>query len=351
MWRRFWAAMSPKSQLFRHAVRLALALTAGYGLIQGLQLERGYWILLTILFVCNPNFSATRKRVSERMAGTVIGLIIGVPLLYLFPGQEGQLVLMVIFGVAFFATRILHYGVATTFITLLVLLCFSQQGDGYAVILPRLGDTLIGCAIAAFSVRYILPDWQVKHMLEKMAAAVDANREYLSQIICQYRIGKRDNLAYRSARRAAHNRDAELSSSISAMLKEPGRFQHAVNESFRMLVLNHSLLGYTSALGAHRDRLEDHEIHLLVNQAHQAIHQRLLLVSDILTHRAQLPVQELETVLELKLGRWRDNDDDTTRLVLQQLFMIHRMLDEMTQLAMEIAGCDTPPIAQEIAQG
>ncbi|WP_205695403.1 YccS family putative transporter [Corallincola luteus] len=346
MWRRLWGAMTPKAQVFRHAVRLSLALTLGYGIVQGLGLERGYWILLTVLFVCHPNFSATRKRVSERMAGTVAGLLIGVPLLYLFPGQEGQLVLMLIFGVAFFATRTLHYGVATTCITLLVLLCFSQLGEGFAVILPRLGDTLVGCLIAALAVRYILPDWQSRHLLGKMAAAVDANRGYLSQVIAQYRIGKRDNLAYRSARRAAHNRDSELSAAISSMLKEPGRFRKAENESFRMLVLNHALLGYISALGAHRNRLGDHQVHLLVNQAHDSIYDRLEIVSQILSHTVQLPIQEVESGLELRLGRLRDSGDDVTSMVLQQLFMIHRMLDEMTQLAMEIAGCDqrTPTV-------
>ncbi|WP_345337815.1 YccS family putative transporter [Corallincola platygyrae] len=343
MGRRIWDALNPKKLLFRHAVRLSLALTVGYGIVLGLGLERGYWILLTILFVCHPNFSATRKRVAERMAGTVAGLLLGVPLLYLFPGQEGQLVLMVIFGVAFFATRTLHYGVATGFITLLVLLCFSQLGEGYAVVLPRLGDTLVGCAIAALAVRYVLPDWQARHMLSKMATAVNANKEYLSHIIAQYRVGKKDNLAYRVSRRQAHNCDADLSEAISAMLKEPGRYRKAVDESFRMLVLNHALLGYISALGAHRDRLSEHEIHLLVSQAHEHIHQRLENVTAIFSQKP-LNVEELsDSGLEIKLGRWRDSGDEITRMVLQQLFMIHRMLDEMTELAMKISGCARAP--------
>ncbi len=43
-----------------------------------------------------------------------------------------------------------------------------------------------------------------------MKDAVSANRDYLAQIIGQYRIGKRDNMAYRVARRNAHNNDAQL---------------------------------------------------------------------------------------------------------------------------------------------
>ena len=340
MWQRLRSAMTPDSQLFRHAVRLSVSLTIGYGVIQAFELDRGYWILLTILFVCQPNFVATRQRLFQRMAGTIGGLLLGVPLLYLFPGQEGQLVLMVVCGVAFFATRATYYGWATGFITLLVLFCFSQLGEGYVVILPRLGDTLVGCILSALAVRFILPDWQAHHMPAFMAEAVSRNRDYLDQNIVQYRHGKKDNLAYRSARRAAHNADAALSSAISTMLQEPGKYHAAVDESFRMLVLNHALLGYISALGAHRDRLGDHQIHLLVSEAHGAIYVRLEQVRAILLGQSQVEVQSCDSSLDLKLGKWREQEDEITKLVLQQLYMIHRMLDEMLLLVQKIVGCE-----------
>jgi uncharacterized membrane protein YccC len=37
---------------------------------------------------------------------------------------------------------------ATLMATLMVLLIFNLKGAGYAIILPRIIDTLIGCAIA-----------------------------------------------------------------------------------------------------------------------------------------------------------------------------------------------------------
>ncbi len=96
---RIWAQMTPKSLLFRHAVRLSLTLAVGYGIIQGFELQRGYWILLTILFVCQANYSATRSKLTQRISGTLVGLLAGLPLLTLFPDLTGQLVLMVLFGV------------------------------------------------------------------------------------------------------------------------------------------------------------------------------------------------------------------------------------------------------------
>ena len=270
-WQRIRAQLDPSSMLFRHALRMAIALTVGYGIILGLDLERGYWILLTTLFVCQPNYSATRQRLKQRVIGTIAGLLIGMPLLYLFPGQEGQLVLMVFTGVMFFAFRTANYGVATMFITLLVLFCFNQLGEGFAVILPRLGDTLLGCLLAVLAVSFILPDWQARRLHKVMATAVETNRDYLAQIIGQYRIGKKDSLNYRIARRDAHNTDAQLSTAISNMLLEPGRYRMATDESFRFLTLNHAMLSYISALGAHRTQLEDESTHHLVSQAHRQI--------------------------------------------------------------------------------
>lgn len=104
--------------------------------------------MLTSLFVCQPNYNATRHRLALRIIGTLVGIAIGLPILWFVPSLEGQLILLVITGVLFFAFRNVQYAHATMFITLLVLLCFNLLGEGFEVALPRVIDTLIGCAIA-----------------------------------------------------------------------------------------------------------------------------------------------------------------------------------------------------------
>ncbi|KYN83416.1 hypothetical protein ATY36_11200 [Vibrio cidicii] len=335
MWQRIQANMHRDSMLFRHAIRMAIALTAGYGIIQGMGIERGYWILLTTLFVCQPNYSATKQKLTARVAGTFAGLLIGVPLLTFFPSQESQLVFIVVSGVLFFAFRINNYGFATGFITLLVLFCFNQLGEGYAVVLPRLADTLIGCALAVAAVVWILPDWQSRRLHKVMADAVEANKQYLLQIIGQYRIGKKDSLAYRIARRNAHNSDANLSSAISNMLVEPGKYQTSVDESFRFLTLNHAMLNYISALGAHRTRLDDETTHQLVLDAHRVIHQHLDALQAQLYHHSESCELDInnEAELDKRLSEWREDDESSARMVLQQLHLIYRMMSELHSLA------------------
>lgn len=335
MWQRLKANMTTDSVLFRHAIRMALALTTGYGIIQIFDLSHGYWILLTTLFVCQPNYSATKEKLVARVAGTIIGLLAGTALLVLFPSLDSQLVLMVIAGVLFFTFRLANYGFATAFITILVLFCFNQLGEGYAVILPRLGDTIVGCILAVGAVTYILPDWQSKRLHKVMADTVNAHQDYLANIISQYRAGKKDSLQYRLSRRQAHDNEAALSSAISNMQIEPGKYQTAVDESFRFLCLCHAMLSYISALGAHRTRLKDEETHQLVAESHRIIHTHLNQIQCQLNNSDCNDTLNdfAEESIEKKLSEWRDDDENSVRMVLQQLHLIHQILPEMHSLS------------------
>ncbi len=85
IWLRLSRHFSPESALFRHAVRMSLVLCIGYAFIQITGLNHGYWILLTSLFVCQPNYNATRHRLAMRILGTLVGVAVGLPILYFVP--------------------------------------------------------------------------------------------------------------------------------------------------------------------------------------------------------------------------------------------------------------------------
>ncbi|MCP6134080.1 TIGR01666 family membrane protein, partial [Klebsiella pneumoniae] len=55
VWTRLRTQLTPTSLLFRHALRLPLALSIGYGMVHLIHPTQGYWIILTTLFVCQPN--------------------------------------------------------------------------------------------------------------------------------------------------------------------------------------------------------------------------------------------------------------------------------------------------------
>ncbi|BCB60402.1 MULTISPECIES: YccS family putative transporter [unclassified Halomonas] len=268
-WKRVRLNITLGSPTFRHAVRLTTALVAGYGLLQWLDPQQGFWILLTTLFVCRPNFATTRRFLSQRIVGTVLGLVAGWASISLFPQPLIQSMIAVAAGVSFFANREKHYVIATASITLLVLCSFNQVGDGFDLIWPRLFDTLIGSLIAGLAVFFILPDWQGRRLYREAAKVLTNHRRYLDEIVHQYEEGKQDDLAYRLARRNAHNADAALSTLLTNMLHEPGHYRKQdADNGLRFLVLSNTLLSHLSALGAHRHRLaEDEDDATLVPQA------------------------------------------------------------------------------------
>ncbi|AGB78807.1 YccS family putative transporter [Pseudocitrobacter corydidari] len=323
--------MSPESALFRHAVRMSLVLCAGYAFIQLTGLNHGYWILLTSLFVCQPNYNATRHRLALRIIGTLVGVALGIPVLLLVPSLEGQLALIVITGVLFFAFRNVQYAHATMFITLLVLLCFNLLGEGFEVALPRVIDTLIGCGIAWFAVSFIWPDWKFRDLPRVLARAVDANCRYLDAILEQYHQGRDNRLAYRIARRDAHNRDAELASVVSNMSTEPKVTNEMRETAFRLLCLNHTLTSYISALGAHREKLTNPDILALLDDA-------VCYVDDAFHH---LPtdeerVQEALTGLAERIRHLEPRPDSKEPLVLQQIGLLVALLPEICRLQQRV---------------
>lgn len=326
--------LTPTSLLFRHALRMTIALVCGYAVLHAIHPEQGYWVLLTTVFVCQPNYGATRIKLVQRISGTLLGLIAGWALFDLFPSQPIQALFAVVAGVVFFATRSTRYTLATAAITLMVLFCFNQVGDGYGLIWPRLFDTLLGSLIAAAAVFLILPDWQGRRLNQVVANTLSCNSDYLRQIMRQYDSGKRDDLAYRLARRNAHNADAALSTTLSNMLLEPGHFRKDAETGFRFLILSHTLLNYLSGLGAHRESLPDDASDALLERAAQQLATSLDDLASALAQNKPVAIySEDEEALAQQLEQTPDEMDDAHRLVQTQLGLICRQLAPLRSMA------------------
>jgi YccS/YhfK family integral membrane protein len=251
-WGRVRAQLRVQSGLFRHALRLSLALLLGFALMRATDDHHGFWIVLTITFVSQPHYAATLKRLSQRVGGTMMGLALGWALMRLFPNELAGNVLIAIGGAIFLGTRRTHYALATCAITTLLLMAFHQLGMTQGVILGRLVDTLAGGAIAGLAAWLVLPNWQARQWHGLAAATLRSQASYLDEVLRQYQSGKQDHLGYRITRRAMHKADAALSNSLAAMLKEPVRVRLDTEACGQFLVASHTLLNYLSALGAHR---------------------------------------------------------------------------------------------------
>ena len=335
MWTRLRTQLTPTSLLFRHALRLSLALTVGYATLHAIHASQGYWIILTTLFVCQPNYGATRRKLGQRIIGTAIGLTVAWALFDLFPSPLVQSMFAIAAGLVFFINRTTRYTLATAAITLMVLFCFNQVGDGYGLFLPRLFDTLLGSLIAGLAVFLFLPDWQGRRLNKVLANTLTCNSIYLRQIMQQYAAGKSDDLAYRLARRNAHNADAALSTTLANMLMEPGHFRKEADVGFRFLVLSHTLLSYLSGLGAHRETQLPAEVREhLIEGAGNTLAASIDEIATGLANKQPIAIQsDAEEALAADLEQMPDEIDEGQRLVQTQLALICRQLGPLRTLA------------------
>ena len=322
-----------QSQLFRHAVRLSIVVLFCCGLVELLQLqfERGYWILLTAVFVCQPNYSATKLRLKQRIIGTVLGVIVGSLLPYMTSTLEAKLGVVVITSTLFLFFRSNNYSFSTFFITIQVLASFEIMGfDIYAAMLPRLTDTVIGAGIAWFAVSYLWPDWKYLQLDKVSSQAVQSNAKYLLYIVSQLQFGKGDDLKYRIIRRKTHENATALSTTISNMNSEPKKYAAYLQQGFELLKLNDSLLSYLSALATYRHRMKNlkQSIDFMAN-----FYPNAKKIIYLLEKIEQLNAEEFERLhlnIELSLKQYNHEYTEISpselSVPIQQLAMINQIL-------------------------
>ena len=322
------------SPVYRHAVRLTLVVLVCCLIVATLQLELGYWILLTAIFVCQPNYSATKSRVNQRVLGTILGVIAGSIAPNFTPTVATKLWLIIVSTTCFFYFRNRKYSFSTFFITVQALTAFSLAGFNLADAIPRrIIDTLIGGGIAWAAVTYLWPDWRYLTLTNTARAAIRSDAAYLRHILGQLQHGGGDDLAYRSIRRQTHEQAALLGSTVSDINSEPHKYAAQQETAFRLLNHNYSLIGYISALGAYRSQIENREHDPFLARYYPLGEN----VADLLEQLEQLPpdafaarLQHIRTTLDQL--RPREDDPDLQHSILwQQLLMITRTLEPCYQ--------------------
>ena len=248
----------------RYALRLSISFLIGYAISEYFNIAKGEWIVLTILFVLQPSYSETRKRLLQRIIGTLAGVVIGILIIRLFT-FPGQIVLMIASAYLFLIWMKRRYSIGVIFITLFVLCAFNIIANkGVDVMAPRLIDTLIGAFISFMVVRFLWPEWQYKKLPGLLSDALLKNTLYFKAILNEsQKLKTDDDLTYRIARREAHRADNELVMAWQNMQLDPKKQQQLKRKAFKLTYLNHALLSYLSALGAHRTQHQNENLNML----------------------------------------------------------------------------------------
>ncbi|MCO6519488.1 MAG: TIGR01666 family membrane protein [Snodgrassella sp.] len=318
-----------QSNVMRHAIRLAILTAVTCAVVEGAQLKMGYWILLTGVIVCQPNYSATTTRLKQRILGTLLGVVVGSVLPYFVPTLAGRLMIVVVSTVLFFAFRVRRYSFSTFFITVQVLVGFAIIGmDTQSAMLSRFVDTILGSALAWCAVAYLWPDWRYLTLGRIAIRALCCDAAYLRQVAQQLQNGHCDDVVYRIARRNAHELAVMLSNTVADMSMEPKRYGQHLGKGKILLQLNYVLLSCISALGAIRVQV-DRVRPLLTPKQVQHWCTIAISLAELMTQNSDDAVfraQWKATGDLLKLSKPKPADDMVEKVLWRQLQQIHVQL-------------------------
>ena len=139
----------------RHLYALSFMLTVGSAIfyVQYFELDRGYWLIMTILLILRPDRQETVYRSLQRFLGTVAGIVVGEGIIALVYSDVILLagVMIAAFFIPLAAKR--NYWILTFFISIVVIFLMSFPELGQLDLhLPwlRIQATFLGCLFCVF---------------------------------------------------------------------------------------------------------------------------------------------------------------------------------------------------------
>ena len=243
---------SLKSNHFRHAIRITLAMMIGYAIskFQFLNIHKVYWILITILAIMRPAYSITKRRNILRIYGTVAGAIVGFVIVYYI---TNPIVLLGIFLVCLMLTFSLlkdKYAWAVFFMTVYIFLIFDfmKPGNFNDIFLERLFDTLIAAVIVFFVSYLVLPVWEHQKNKTLILKYIKANDKYFNRIIDILNQKNIEIQDYKMSRKEAIISLANLSDNFQKMLSDPKDQQKNLENIHLFVTTAHLFTAYVASL-------------------------------------------------------------------------------------------------------
>lgn len=241
-----------KSAIFKHALRLSVAVMIGYGIGVLFDFQNPYWILLTLIVIMRPSYGLTKSRSKERIIGTLIGGAIAIAVVFIT--QNTYVYAILGLGSLVIALSMIqkNYKTAATFITLSVVFIYALiSPDVLTVIQFRIIDTLIGAGVATLAILFLWPAWEFMDIKSSIEKSVLANKSYLSEIITFYeKKGKRPT-SYKLSRKMAFLEMSNLSAAFQRMTQDPKSKQKNLEKVYELVVLNQTFLSSLASLSTY----------------------------------------------------------------------------------------------------
>ncbi|MGW6392465.1 FUSC family protein [Streptomyces sp. NPDC055103] len=180
--RRATRAVMLSEASWRYGLRLALCIGLAQALVSLIAVPRSYWVALTVTFVMKPDFGSVFSRAVLRALGTAAGLVLAALVLAEVPRGWWDVPVMVALAALIPAFSAKGYAFQTAAITPVILLLSDMLNhQGFDLVMPRLYDSLIGCAITLVAGYLLWPESWHTRIGDRLADAVADTATYVER--------------------------------------------------------------------------------------------------------------------------------------------------------------------------
>ena len=218
------ANLSWGSPVFRHAVRLSASVALADVIERSINLQRAYWLPMTVAVVLKPDFTTTFSRGALRLVGTIAGLMLATAIYLVLP--ESGWTQLILVGAFTFILRYLgpaNYGVFTVAISGLIVFLLAATGVSPAeVVTARWLNTIAG-GLLALIMYAVWPTWERSTISESLAQMLDAMRDYFRAIASQFSSGRETDMAVLDSERTNWRlKRSAAEAAVQRVSSEPG---------------------------------------------------------------------------------------------------------------------------------
>ncbi len=246
------ANLSLRSAACRHAIRLAVCVAAGDAIGREFELQRSYWLPMTIAIVLKPDFASTFSRGVLRLGGTFVGLGFATALFHVLPASpaaQATAIVALMFVLRCWGPA--NYGIFVTAVTGMIVLLIGMAGVSPKEVIAARGlNTAIG-GVIALAAYWLWPTWERTRVREALAQMLDAYRAYFRVIRESYSAREESfEDALDRVRLAARRARSNMEASFDRLRAEPGTTPQTVAALSGMLASSHRLIHAIMALEA-----------------------------------------------------------------------------------------------------
>ncbi|HEY0299331.1 MAG TPA: FUSC family membrane protein [Arachidicoccus sp.] len=361
-YRLFFNSFSLKSGMFRHALRVTVALLIGWVIGQifsKYNIGHIYWCLMTIVIVVKPAYSQSRIKNIDRITGTLMGGIISLFIVYTLHNETAIFILV---SLATFITCTfskINYKFYTIGITMLVVLSYNFMAPNAVkeVLTERLLNSVVGVIIGYLVSLFVLPNWENEYVQNYLSDMLEASKNYFSGVANVFVGNVYDAVSIKLSRRKVLIALANLSDNFQRMLSDPKRQQQNLRLLFRLVSINHTLTSYMVSLAQYAKESGGKYSSDEFAKAIKQIEDNFQTAQNLLTDKSQLENlklslpnnDNLNTMLQdARLKLRTANDDEKERTVsIRKSVTDYRTINELFEL-INTSVCDEGKIVVQV---